>query len=91
MLRAIVRCRVRQVLTDGALGLRLRGVRLAAQAGALSIPCIPCIPCIPSNIRRRAKGERSGRKWGAGHGLRKGEGKLGVLSASLPLWAQQDP
>eukprot|EP00959_Pyramimonas_sp_CCMP1952_P020825 439224-Pyramimonas_sp.AAC.1 len=36
-------------------------------------------------------GERSGRKWGTGYGLRKGEGKLGVSSASLPLLAQEDP
>eukprot|EP00976_Prorocentrum_cordatum_P083484 1185271-Prorocentrum_minimum.AAC.1 len=40
---------------------------------------------------RRAKGERIGRKWGTGHRMREGEGKLGVLSASLPLLAQEDP
>eukprot|EP00959_Pyramimonas_sp_CCMP1952_P459028 9477592-Pyramimonas_sp.AAC.2 len=41
--------------------------------------------------RRAEKGESSGRKWGAGHRVRKGEGKLGVLSAPLPLLAQEDP
>eukprot|EP00959_Pyramimonas_sp_CCMP1952_P344727 7219836-Pyramimonas_sp.AAC.2 len=40
----------------------------------------------------RAQGESSGRKWGTGHRVRrKGEGKLGVLSAPLLLLAQEDP
>eukprot|EP00976_Prorocentrum_cordatum_P039074 794779-Prorocentrum_minimum.AAC.5 len=39
----------------------------------------------------RAQGESSGRKWGTGHRVRKGEGSLGLLSAPLPLLAQEDP
>eukprot|EP00976_Prorocentrum_cordatum_P066605 1178380-Prorocentrum_minimum.AAC.1 len=39
----------------------------------------------------RAQEKSSGRKWGTGHRARKGEGKLGVLSAPLPFLAQEDP
>eukprot|EP00959_Pyramimonas_sp_CCMP1952_P052569 1099123-Pyramimonas_sp.AAC.2 len=39
----------------------------------------------------RAQGEGSGRKWGTGHRVRIREVKLGVLSAPLPLLAQEDP
>eukprot|EP00976_Prorocentrum_cordatum_P060912 1176091-Prorocentrum_minimum.AAC.2 len=39
----------------------------------------------------RAKGESSGRKWGTGQGGEKRGKVSGVLSASLPLLAQEDP
>eukprot|EP00976_Prorocentrum_cordatum_P080982 1184200-Prorocentrum_minimum.AAC.3 len=35
--------------------------------------------------------ESSGRKWGAEHRVRKGEGERWVLRAPLPLSAQEDP
>eukprot|EP00976_Prorocentrum_cordatum_P088301 1187255-Prorocentrum_minimum.AAC.2 len=37
------------------------------------------------------KGESSGRKWGTGRRVIKGERKLGVLSASLSLLPQENP
>eukprot|EP00976_Prorocentrum_cordatum_P117914 1196384-Prorocentrum_minimum.AAC.3 len=39
----------------------------------------------------RAQGERSGRKWGTGHRVRKGEGERWVLRAPLPLLAPEGP
>eukprot|EP00976_Prorocentrum_cordatum_P060060 1175743-Prorocentrum_minimum.AAC.4 len=36
-------------------------------------------------------GKSSGRKWGTGHRVRKGEGERWVLRAPLPSLAQEDP
>eukprot|EP00959_Pyramimonas_sp_CCMP1952_P259218 5419412-Pyramimonas_sp.AAC.1 len=36
-------------------------------------------------------GESSGRKWGTGRRVRKGEGERWVLRAHVPLLAQEDP
>eukprot|EP00976_Prorocentrum_cordatum_P078936 1183341-Prorocentrum_minimum.AAC.1 len=44
----------------------------------------------PRLDQRGAKGERSGRKWGTGQGGEKRGRVSGVLSASLPSWAQED-
>eukprot|EP00959_Pyramimonas_sp_CCMP1952_P109735 2295384-Pyramimonas_sp.AAC.1 len=58
------------------------------------LPRSPCTnSCTNKQTQRKytSVSEGSGREWGTIYGLRKGEGKLGVLSAPLPLLAQEDP
>eukprot|EP00959_Pyramimonas_sp_CCMP1952_P331258 6936721-Pyramimonas_sp.AAC.1 len=43
------------------------------------------------NVSSGQKWESGERKWGTGHRVRKAEGKRWVLSAPLPLLAQEDP
>eukprot|EP00976_Prorocentrum_cordatum_P000872 17859-Prorocentrum_minimum.AAC.1 len=55
-------------------------------------PCFPCLIGPSWEYTRASCEERSGRKWGPRHyRVRKGEGKIGVSSASLPLLVQEDP